>query len=97
MKVPRRKERAEVLGKATVRTARGTRVEVDILDLSEIGCRIASPGQRFEVGEPLTLKIDQLGPFEGEVKWVENRQAGLEFKLDMYGPVWEHLREKLAR
>jgi len=68
---------------------------VKLCDFSPSGCKFEFV-DRPAVGEVVWVKFEGIDGFEGSVCWVEGRAAGVEFRREIYMPVFEHLVRKLA-
>lgn len=92
----REKERFEVNVMGTLRIGAGRALQAEITDLSENGCaaHVSSPWMKSQAH--VSLRIGTLGPIDATIRWVNDRQIGLEFHRPVYGPVFEHLREMIA-
>lgn len=67
------------------------RVFLQVVDLSESGCRIAVGNTHFSPGQKLVLKPAQMESLLGEIKWCDGQFAGVQFDRKIYGPIVEHL------
>lgn len=79
-----------------LRTGRGTPYPVEVVDLSESGCRINERSAWLKAPSEVTIRIGALESLDATIRWVCDGQAGLEFRRPIYGPVFEHLRDLLA-
>ena len=88
----REKERFDVNVMGTLRTGAGTPIQAEITDLSENGCACTVGTVWMQSSDHASLRIGDLGPIDATIRWVNDRQAGIEFHRPVYGPVFEHLR-----
>lgn len=79
-----------------LRTGRGRPYSVEVVDLSESGCRINERSAWLRAPSEVTIRIGALESLDATIRWVRDGQAGLEFRRPIYGPVFEHLRDLLA-
>ena len=65
-----------------------------VADLSEQGCRIRGfpPGGR--IGDRIRICLEGLEPLWGEVKWMRNGDAGVQFDRSLHPAVVQHITEK---
>ena len=90
--VGRRKEHRRYLGiPGRIRTGSGTPLQVMISDFSEHGCSFSSQSPWFSRNLWVTISLGGIGPIAAQVRWVNDRQVGLEFKRALYGPVFERM------
>lgn len=69
--------------------------DVPILDLSEVGCRLFDRHGHLSIDERIRLSIENIGPFDATVRWRCQGYVGVEFANPLYGPVFEHIRDKV--
>ncbi len=91
----RSKPRHEISIEGRYRTGTGVPKDVDILDLSETGCRFFDRFGRMLPGTEISLRIGSIGPVVAYVRWCKNQTVGVEFEQPLYGPVFEHIRSQL--
>lgn len=77
------------------RTGSGVAKDVDILDLSETGCRFFDRFGRLLPGAEISLRIGPIGPVVAVVRWSRQQVVGVEFDMPLYGPVFDHIRSQL--
>ena len=82
-----------IIGK--YRSGTGMRREVTMMDISETGGRFHDRRTVLRVGSSISLRVDVLGPFDATVRWIDGDTIGVEFTQPIYGPVFEHIRDKL--
>jgi len=66
-------------------------VYVDLIDLSEGGCKIRGRAGFAEVGDRVTLKVGGINAPLGSVAWVEGGLAGVAFEGAMHPAVIDYL------
>ncbi len=91
---PRQYERAALEAKILVRRTGRKNYFVQTTDVSPAGCRVDFV-DRPSVGERHWIKFDGLDAVEGEVRWVQDFSAGMEFIRPIYPAVFELLLAKL--
>lgn len=75
----------------------GKRHDVFFVELSDKGCRFYDRYSPLEVGDDINLRIEDLGPFGATVRWRSAKYIGVQFETPLYGPVFDHIRDKLDR
>lgn len=88
-------KRHEISVPGRYRTGAGVAKDVDILDISESGCRFFDRFGRLGVGTTLSLRIGTIGPIVATVRWCRDHVVGVQFENPLYGPVFEHIRATL--
>lgn len=68
-------------------------VFVDLIDLSEGGCKIRAKPGFAEVGDRVTMKVNGINAPLGTIAWVEGGLAGVAFEGAMHPAVIDHLCE----
>lgn len=91
----RRKPRHAISVQGRYRTGSGVAKDVDILDLSETGCRFFDRFGRMVPGTEISLRIGPIGPVVATVRWCKQQVVGVQFETPLYGPVFEHIRAQL--
>lgn len=66
-------------------------VYVDMLDISEHGCKIKGSSGFADIGDRVTMKVGGVHAPVGYIKWVEGRIAGVTFDGEMHEAVLDHL------
>ena len=66
-------------------------IHVDMIDISEGGCKIRGTDGFASVGDRVTMKIANIHAPVGHVAWVEGRLAGVAFEGRMHEAVLDHL------
>ncbi len=86
----RRKVRKTLDMPARVKS-RNVRLEVEVSDISERGCRITGRHMYLQVGRDAVLLPEGFEGFKGTIRWVDEGQAGIEFKRPLHAAVVDHL------
>ncbi len=68
-------------------------VFVDLLDLSEGGCKIRAKPGFAEVGDRVTMRLGDINAPLGSIAWVEGGIAGVAFEGTMHPAVIDYLCE----
>lgn len=92
----RYEDRHEVRVWGKYRLSNGVRRDIVFKDLSETGCRFYDRFSGLRGGEQITVRIENLGPFEATVMWAEGGYVGARFANRLYGPTFDHIRLKLS-
>ena len=87
----RREERYSIAVSGHYRRGTGVRYDVAIRNLSEYGCLFYDFVGRLEPGSEITVRIGTVGPIGARVKWVSQRQVGVEFEQPLYPSVLDHI------
>lgn len=87
----RREQRYSITAHGRYRKGTGVRFDIAIRDLSEYGCQFADLVGRLQKDDEITVRIGEIGPIPSRVKWVEKRQAGVEFDEPLHPSVLEHV------
>lgn len=66
-------------------------VYVDLIDISEGGCKIRGSAGFANVGDRVTMRVDGVNAPLGTVAWVEGKIAGISFEGKMHAAVVDHL------
>lgn len=88
----RQDERHGLIVNGRYRTGRGMPMDIVLHDLSRSGCQIHDRVGRLEVDQFLTIRIGPIGPIDAHVRWLEGRNAGIQFDAPLNDAVLEHLR-----
>jgi len=88
----RRDERHGLIVNGRYRTGRGLPMDIVLHDLSKSGCQIHDRMGRLEVGQFLTIRIGPIGPIDAHVRWLEGRNAGIQFDSPLNDAVLDHVR-----
>ncbi len=68
-------------------------VFVDLIDISEGGCKIRAKAGFAEVGDRVTMKVNGINAPLGTIAWVEGGMAGVAFEGAMHPAVIDYLCE----
>ena len=88
----RRDERHGLIVNGRYRTGRGLPMDIVLHDLSKSGCQIHDRMGRLEVDQFLTIRIGPIGPIDAHVRWLEGRNAGIQFDSPLNDAVLDHVR-----
>lgn len=66
-------------------------VYVDLIDISEGGCKIRGSAGFANVGDRVTMKVDGVNAPLGTIAWIEGKVAGVSFEGQMHAAVVDHL------
>jgi hypothetical protein len=69
-------------------------VFVDLIDLSEGGCKIRAKPGFAEVGDRVTMKVNGINAPLGSIAWVEGGLAGVAFEGAMHPAVIDYLCDR---
>jgi hypothetical protein len=83
--------------KVKLRLKSGGKIELQVLDLSPIGCMLDRRGWSAQVDDRVLLQFDGLGFQPGKVLWVEDDLAGIEFEQLLHEAVLEQLKQALVQ
>lgn len=89
----RREERKDLVLRAQFRSI-NRRVSVEISDISEHGCRIDHAFRNLELGDYVILRTPGFESFFGTIRWIQGRQAGIEFDYSLHPAIVDHLCRK---
>ncbi len=81
------------LGLTVKSRVRSRVVYVDLLDISEGGCKIRAKAGFAEVGDRVTMKVNGINAPLGVIAWVEGGLAGVAFEGAMHPAVLDFLCE----
>ena len=96
MSVARQELRHIVSVPGRYRSGRGVPKAIEVLDLSEHGCRFFDRFGTLKIGAEISVRIGSIGPIVSNVRWSNNSVVGVEFAEPIYGPVMEFIRDKLS-
>ena len=71
--------------------ARARVVFVDLIDLSEGGCKIRGKAGFGDVGDRVTMKVGGVNAPLGSIAWIDGQTAGVAFEGTMHQAVIDHL------
>ena len=97
MVIERSEDRYPISVEGRYRTGSGVPKDVDVLDISESGCRFYDRFGRLAPGMEISFRVGKVGPIVAEVRWCENSVVGVRFENPIYGPVLDHIRAELER
>ncbi|QIQ86218.1 PilZ domain-containing protein [Erythrobacter sp.] len=66
-------------------------VYVDLLDISEGGCKIRGGLGFASIGDRVVMKVGGINAPLGVVAWVEGKEAGVAFEGEMHSAVLDYL------
>lgn len=66
-------------------------VFVDLVDISEGGCKIKASRGFANIGDRVTIKVAGVNAPLGKIAWIEDRYAGVAFDGEMHEAVLDHL------
>jgi hypothetical protein len=66
-------------------------VFVDLLDISEGGCKIRGKPGFAAIGDRVTMKVAGINAPLGTIAWIEGPMAGVAFEGTMHPAVLDHL------
>lgn len=66
-------------------------VFVDLIDLSEGGCKIRAKSGFAEVGDRVTMRVNGINAPLGSIAWVDGQVAGVAFEGAMHPAVIDYL------
>ena len=66
-------------------------VYVDLVDISEGGCKLKGSAGFADIGDRVTLRIGNVQAPVGYVVWVQGRTAGVAFDGKLHEAVLDHL------
>lgn len=66
-------------------------VYVDLVDISEGGCKLRGKAGFANLGDRVTMKVGGINAPLGTVAWVEGQIAGIAFEGAMHPAVLDHL------
>ncbi|WP_086607422.1 PilZ domain-containing protein [Erythrobacter donghaensis] len=72
-------------------------VFVDLLDLSEGGCKIRAKAGFGEVGDRVTMKVNGINAPLGYIAWIDGQVAGVAFEGAMHPAVIDFLCDQHRR
>lgn len=88
--IPRASERRQL--SLTVKSmVRSRAVFVDLVDISEGGCKIRGRSGFAAIGDRVTMKVAGINAPLGTIAWVEGPFAGVAFEGMMHPAVLDHL------
>lgn len=83
--------------KARIRLQTGAKIELEVLDISPIGCLVDRRGWSARPGDRTLIQLEGLGFQPAAVLWAEDDRAGLEFEALLHEAVLEQLKQALVQ
>ncbi len=83
--------------KAKCRLQTGGINDIEILDINEAGCLALKHFMRMENGNRVLIKLPGIEFKAAYVAWAEDDQAGFTFEEPLYGPVLQHLLDRIEK
>lgn len=77
---------------ADYRTDDGAEFETSVIDLSEKGCRLRDGTELLKPGSGLSIRIGNLAPISGHVRWQYRSSVGVAFTRPLHGALVDHLQ-----
>lgn len=84
--------RSEIRMRCPCRTIDGVPLELELLDLSERGCRGRAIGFPLQFGQAMRLFPEGCDAFTATVRRVDGDSVGIEFDRELPHPVFERMR-----
>lgn len=66
-------------------------VFVDLIDISEGGCKIRGSSGFAQIGDRVVMKVNGVNAPLGTIAWVDGKLAGVAFEGQMHSAVLDHL------
>ncbi|MEQ8412095.1 MAG: PilZ domain-containing protein [Erythrobacter sp.] len=88
--IPRTSERRPLSLQVRGRV-RSRPVYVDLIDISEGGCKIRGTQGFASIGDRVVMKVGGVNAPLGTIAWVEGRIAGVAFEGEMHSAVLDYL------
>lgn len=92
MEYKRNFKRSEIRMRCPCRTLDGVPLELELLDLSERGCRARSLGFALHVGQALRLFPEGCDAFTATIRRTHDDICGIEFDAELPNTVFERMR-----
>ncbi|MEL7196967.1 MAG: PilZ domain-containing protein [Pseudomonadota bacterium] len=67
-------------------------VYVDLIDISERGCKVRGSAGFAKIGDRILIKVGAVNAPLGTVAWVDGKYAGVSFEGEIHPGVLDHLR-----
>lgn len=71
-------------------------VFVDLIDISEGGCKIRGSNGFANIGDRVVMKIGGVNAPLGVIAWIDGRFAGVSFEGEMHSAVLDHLCDAMG-
>lgn len=93
--IPRASQRRplSLLVKSRVRSRE---VYVDLVDISEGGCKIRAKQGFASLGDRVTMKVGGINAPLGTIVWIDGAFAGIAFEGEMHPAIVDHLCEQVG-
>ena len=69
-------------------------VFVDLIDISEGGCKVRGSRGFAKVGDRLTMRIGEIHAPLGRIAWIDDKVAGIAFEGKLHPAILDHLCEQ---
>lgn len=66
-------------------------IYVDLVDISEGGCKIKATRGFANIGDRVTMKLGEINAPLGRIAWIQDRFAGVAFEGAIHSAVLDHL------
>ncbi|MGD9473014.1 MAG: PilZ domain-containing protein [Novosphingobium sp.] len=93
----RRDMRLPVKMQGRYRSGNGRVHDVQISNLSLTGCRMFQNHSWLGEGDPIALRIENIGPIDAIVRWKDRTEMGVEFINALHPSVLDHLAAHFDR
>ena len=93
----RREDRFEVQVAGRYRGRHGNSRDIWIKDISEYGCRFYDKFSVLEVDSEILVRVGNIGPIPGLVKWREDSTVGVQFDRPLHASVLGHIIREMDR
>lgn len=94
--VERQSERKAFDAEAVIRNNRHTRIGGRLIDISEHGCKIDLFAGSAEPGNFVTIKLEGMESWAGQVRWSQDSVVGVLFQRPLHPAIVEHLSQSQA-
>ncbi len=91
--IPRTAER-KPLSLMVKSRVRSRLVFVDLIDISEGGCKIKAKRGFGNIGERVVMKVNGINAPMGKIVWIEGEFAGVAFEGQMHAAIIDYLCEE---
>jgi hypothetical protein len=89
----RREERLEVDTGAKICTTLKNVAQARLVDISMFGCSLMTMSGKFNSGDTVWLKVEELQRWKGTVRWVRGDLVGVEFGQPFYPSILNRLSQ----
>ena len=87
----RREIRLPVRMQGRYRSGNGRVHDVQVSNLSAAGCRMFQNHSWLDIGDVISLRVENIGPIDAIVRWKDRTEMGVEFLTPLHPSVLEHL------